>query len=80
MPFEHYTVINHEIMSFNLSVQREEETVYDEVKVPYKTPEQAADLNGKLKRNVHNIQVLLLLGTFLVMLLVLLQLLSLLYH
>ena len=63
-------------MSFNLSVQKEEETVYDEVK----TPEQAADLNGKLKRNVHNIQVLLLLRTFLVMLLVLLQLLSLLYH
>ena len=66
MSFEHYTVINHEIMSFNLSAQKKEDTVYDEVKVPHKTPEQAADMNGKLKRNVHNIQVLLLLGTFLV--------------
>ena len=64
-------------MSFNLSA-KEEETVYDNVKVKNQTTEQATDIKGKLKRNERNIQVLLRLGTFIVMLLVLIQLL--LYH
>ena len=63
-------------MSFKLSAQKEEEIVYDEVKVVQKKAEQAAD--GKFKSNVSIIYILLLLGTFLVVPLVLLQLLSLL--
>ena len=43
--FEHHTEINHVIiLSFNLTVKKEEETVYDEVKVKNET----ADTNGKL--------------------------------
>lgn len=37
LSFELWRVINHEILSFNLSAKKEEETVYDEVKVRSET-------------------------------------------
>ena len=37
-----------EIVSFNLSARKEEETVYDEVKGQSETNEPNADTNGKL--------------------------------
>lgn len=39
------------IMSFNLSVKKEDEIVYDEVKTRDKTTEQTGDTNGKFVEN-----------------------------